>query len=290
MNALQVLGACELGLIYGLVALGVYISFRVIDFPDLTVDGSFPLGAAVTASLLVQGCSPVLSFIVALFAGLLAGAVTAYLSVRWNILGLLASILTMTALYSINLRIMGQQPNIALINEPTLFQDYSVLNVLFVLTVVTVLLLKMFFSSDFGLAMRASGINPKAGSAYGVSSGKVKFIALSMSNGLVAAAGALFTQSQGFADISMGTGTIVIGLASVIIGESVFHPRSLGLALFACVIGSVLYRLVISLALNASEIGLQASDLNLLTAALVATATILAKWMKKKQKKERVRA
>lgn len=290
MNALQVLGACELGLIYGLVALGVYISFRVIDFPDLTVDGSFPLGAAVTASLLVQGCSPVLSFIVALFAGLLAGAVTAYLSVRWNILGLLASILTMTALYSINLRIMGQQPNIALINEPTLFQDYSVLNVLFVLTVVTVLLLKMFFSSDFGLAMRASGINPKAGSAYGVSSGKVKFIALSMSNGLVAAAGALFTQSQGFADISMGTGTIVIGLASVIIGESVFHPRSLGLALFACVIGSVLYRLVISLALNASEIGLQASDLNLLTAALVATTTILAKWMKKKQKKERVRA
>lgn len=290
MNALQVLGACELGLIYGLVALGVYISFRVIDFPDLTVDGSFPLGAAVTASLLVQGCSPVLSFIVALSAGLLAGAVTAYLSVRWNILGLLASILTMTALYSINLRIMGQQPNIALINEPTLFQDYSVLNVLFVLTVVTVLLLKMFFSSDFGLAMRASGINPKAGSAYGVSSGKVKFIALSMSNGLVAAAGALFTQSQGFADISMGTGTIVIGLASVIIGESVFHPRSLGLALFACVIGSVLYRLVISLALNASEIGLQASDLNLLTAALVATTTILAKWMKKKQKKERVRA
>ncbi len=281
MNILQLLGSCELGLIYALVAIAVYISFRVIDFPDLTVDGSFPLGAAVSASLLINGCNPLLSCGLALLAGLLSGALTGYLSVRWNILGLLAGILTMTALYSINLRVMGNSPNIALLNEPTLFKDMNVAGVLLAITAAVILLLKRFFSSHFGLGMRAAGINAKAGAAYGIRTGRMKIVALAISNSLVALAGALFAQSQGFADISMGTGTVIVGLASVIIGETIFRPKSIGLALVACMIGSVIYRVVISLALNAHEFGLKASDLNLVTAILVTLTMIGAKLTKK---------
>lgn len=281
MNILQLLGSCELGLIYALVAIAVYISFRVIDFPDLTVDGSFPLGAAVSATLLTCGWNPALSCAIAFIAGLASGALTGYLNVRWKILGLLAGILTMTALYSINLRIMGNSPNISLMNEPTIFNDTHVVMVLLIITVVVILLLQRFFSSHFGLGMRAAGINAKAGAAYGIRTGRMKIVALAISNALVALAGALFAQSQGFADISMGTGTVIVGLASVIIGETIFHPKSIGLALLACMVGSVLYRVAISLALNAHEFGLKASDLNLVTAILVILTMIAAKLTKK---------
>lgn len=282
MNSLQFFGSLELGLIFSLVALGVYLSFRIIDFPDLTVDASFPLGAAVAGISILQGLNPFLATFLAIFAGALAGLMTAYMNVKWNILGLLASILTMTGLYSINLRVMGNRPNLVIMDEPTLFHYAPVLALLAGIVLVVLLLLYAFFSSEFGLGVRAAGINPRAGAAYGISSNKVKLIVLAMSNALVAFAGALFTQSQGFADVSMGTGTIVIGLASVIMGETFLESSAMLKNLIACVVGSLLYRFAISLALNSSEVGLESSDLNLITAILVAVAMIVPKMRAKK--------
>jgi len=277
MNMIQFLGSIELGLIYGLVAIGVYLTFRVIDFPDLTVDGSFPLGAAVAASLLVGGVSPVSATIIACIAGAAAGFVTGYLHVRFQILGLLASILTMTALYSINLRIM-KSPNIALLSEATLFGSGD--NVILVMLGIVVSicgLLIYFLYTHFGLGIRASGVNARVSRTYGVNVGAMILIMLALSNGIVAFAGALFAQSQGFADISMGAGTIIIGLASVIIGETIIHTRRVWLALLSCIVGSVVYRLAIAFALNSSDIGLKASDLNLITAVIVTLTMILPK-------------
>jgi putative ABC transport system permease protein len=216
MNQLQLLGAVEIGLIYSLVAIGVYITFKVIDFPDLTVDGSFTLGAAVSSAMIFAGYNPYIATIVSILSGACAGWFTGYLNVRWNILGLLAGILTMTALYSINLRIMGR-PNIAIIDEGTVFGSWPIILVILLITIVTILKLTRFFASEFGLAIRAVGINPKVSSAYGIKVGVMKIVALAISNGIVALAGSLFAQSQGFSDISMGTGTIIVGLASVII-------------------------------------------------------------------------
>ena len=280
MNQLQLLGAVEIGLIYSLVAIGVYITFKVIDFPDLTVDGSFTLGAAVSSAMIFAGYNPYIATIVSIFSGACAGWVTGYLNVRWNILGLLAGILTMTALYSINLRIMGR-PNIAIIDESTVFGNWPIIAVILLITTLTILKLTRFFASEFGLAIRAVGINPKVSSAYGIRVGVMKIVALAISNGIVALAGSLFAQSQGFSDISMGTGTIIVGLASVIIGEALVHPERIWVGLVTCAVGSILYRIAIAFALNAHDIGLEASDLNLITALLV-TFTMIATRLKKK--------
>lgn len=280
MNQLQLLGAVEIGLIYSLVAIGVYITFKVIDFPDLTVDGSFTLGAAVSSAMIFAGYNPYIATAVSILSGACAGWVTGYLNVRWNILGLLAGILTMTALYSINLRIMGR-PNIAIIDESTVFGSWSIILVILFITIVTILILTRFFASEFGLAIRAVGINPKVSSAYGIRVGVMKIVALAISNGIVALAGSLFAQSQGFADISMGTGTIIVGLASVIIGEALVHPERIWVGLVTCAVGSILYRIAIAFALNAHDIGLEASDLNLITALLVALTMIATRFRKK---------
>ncbi|WP_316354439.1 ABC transporter permease [Candidatus Trichorickettsia mobilis] len=276
MNQLQFLGALEIGLIYALVAVAVFITFRIIDFPDLTVDGTFALGAAVSAAMITVGYNPWIATIAAILAGAIAGIITGYLHVKWDILGLLAGILTMTALYSINLRIM-QKPNIAIIDDLTVFSIGSVIATTFIMVVILILLLTRFFATEFGLAIRAVGINPKVSTAYGINVGLMKIIALSLSNGIVALAGSLFTQSQGFADISMGTGVVIGGLASVIIGEAILHPKKIWIGLITCVFGSIAYRIAIALALNANDIGLEASDLNLITAALVAITMRLHK-------------
>ncbi|WPY00832.1 ABC transporter permease [Candidatus Trichorickettsia mobilis] len=276
MNQLQFLGALEIGLIYALVAVAVFITFRIIDFPDLTVDGTFALGAAVSAAMITVGYNPWVATIAAILAGAVAGTVTGYLHVKWDILGLLAGILTMTALYSINLRIM-QRPNIAIIDDLTVFSMSSVITITFIIVVILILLLTSFFATEFGLAIRAVGINSKVSTAYGINVGLMKIIALSLSNGIVALAGSLFTQSQGFADISMGTGVVIGGLASVIIGEAILHPKKIWIGLITCVFGSIAYRIAIALALNANDIGLEASDLNLITAALVAITMRLHK-------------
>ncbi len=283
MNQVALFGALELGLIYGLVALGVFLSFRVLSFPDLTVDGSFPLGAAVAASAIVAGIDPYLATLLAILAGALAGLVTAVLNVRFRILHLLASILTMIALFSINLRIMGR-PNIALLGEPTVltpFQRLGVRDMLLtpalvgVALVVVMVLLTRFLASDYGLALRATGANPRMARAQGIATGRAICVGMALSNALVALAGALFAQTNGFADITIGTGTIVVGLAAVIIGETLLPARRIGLVVVAAVLGSILYRLAVALALNAHVLGLQASDLNLVTAALVGLALIL---------------
>lgn len=270
MQILQFTGALELGLIYGLVALAVYLSFRVINFPDLTVDGSFTLGAAVSAILIVKGMNPILATLFAAAAGTLAGTVTGYLHIRWHILSLLAGILTMIALYSVNLRIMGQ-PNVSLLNVNTVFSsDHSVLPLMAIIIGVILLSLNRFLNSQFGLALRATGINPQTCRSYGVNTGNMTIVGLALSNGIVALAGALFAQIQGFADIAMGTGTIITGLASVIIGETCVRTRNIPLILLSCLLGSVIYRLAIALALNSDALGLRVSDLNLITATLVA--------------------
>jgi putative tryptophan/tyrosine transport system permease protein len=283
MSQIAFLGALELGLIYGLVALGVFLSFRVLNFPDLTVDGSFPLGAAVAASAIVAGLDPYLATLLALLAGALAGLVTAVLNVRFGILHLLASILTMIALFSINLRIMGR-PNIALLTEPSVLTPLLPLGVwLPVLKVLAMgavalaaaLLLIRFLASDYGLAMRATGANPRMAEAQGVQTGRAILVGMALSNALVALAGALFAQTAGFADISIGTGTIVVGLAAVIVGETLLPARRIGIVVLACLVGSILYRLAVALALNSDVLGLTASDLNLVTAVLVGLALIL---------------
>jgi putative tryptophan/tyrosine transport system permease protein len=282
LNLVALVGAVELGLVFGLVALGVYLSFRVLAFPDLTVDGSFPLGAAVAATAIVGGVDPYLATLLAILAGALAGLVTAVLNVRFGILHLLASILTMIALYSINLRIMGR-PNIALITEPTVLTPFENLlpplwlRPLLVLVVVAivVVLLARFLLSEAGLAMRAVGVNPRMAEAQGIGIPAATYLGMAMSNALVALAGALFAQLNGFADVTIGTGTIVVGLASVIVGETVLPLRGVVGAVLACVLGSVLYRIAVAAALASGALGLQASDLNLITAVLVGLALVL---------------
>lgn len=277
------MGAMEIGLIFGLVALGVLISFRILNFPDLTVDGSFPLGGAVAATLIASGSNPFVATIVATAAGALAGFATGWLNVRLKIMDLLAGILMMTALYSINLRIMGR-PNVPLIFEPTVFSalmpgiwaeyiEKPLVLLCFVL--IAKVVLDLYFSSERGLAMRATGANPRMANAQGVATGWAKLVGLAISNALVALGGALFAQSQGGADISMGIGTIVIGLAAVIIGESVLPSRRILWATLAVIIGALLYRFFIALALNSNWIGLQSQDLNLIASVLVVIVLVL---------------
>ncbi len=282
MTIFAFLGAVEVGLIFGLVALGAYLSFRVLAFPDLTVEGSFPLGAAVAATLIVAGLNPVLATLAAALAGATAGMVTAYLNVRFKILHLLAGILTAVALYSVNLRIMGR-PNMPLLGQETLFTPLRGLAVpsyvlvpaaLVVLVLVVKLLLDRFLHSEIGLAMRATGANPEMARANGVDTGGLTVLGLAMSNALVGLAGGLFAQTQGAADISMGVGVIIVGIAAVIIGETLMPSRRLVILTLAVVVGSIVYRIAIALALNVGFIGLTASDVNLITAALVAFALV----------------
>lgn len=289
MSLIASLGALEIGLIFGLVALGVLLSFRIINFPDLTVDGSFPLGGAVAAALIVGGWNPFAATALAIAAGALSGALTAWLNVSLRIMQLLASILVMIGLYSINLRVMGK-PNVALINEPTVFSVLALDGVpdywmkpltLLVIVVVAKIMLDLFFASEAGLAMRATGSNPRMSRAQGISTDRQTIAGLALSNALVALAGALFAQSQGGADISMGVGTIVIGLAAVIIGETLLPTRRLVVTTLACLLGAVLYRFFIAAALNTDFLGLQAQDLNLVTAVLVAVALMVPVWKRK---------
>jgi putative ABC transport system permease protein len=285
MNELQFLGTVEIGLIYALITIGVYLTFRIIDFPDLTVDGSFTLGAAVATVMIAAGYNPWFATLSAIMAGSVAGMITGYLNVRWDILGLLAGILTMTALYSVNLRIM-QRPNIAIIDEPTIFLNDAIILTSLIIVVIIIAILTRFFSAEFGLAVRGAGMNPTVSRAYGINVGMVKIIMLALSNAIVALGGALFAQSQGFADISMGSGTVIIGLASVIIGEAIFlNPKKIILVLIACVIGSIIYRIAVAFALNAHDIGLEVYDLNLITAIIVAVTMILPKLKKRWSKK-----
>ena len=277
------MGSMEIGLIFALVALGVLISFRILNFPDLSVDGTFPLGGAVAAILISKGSNPFLATAAATAAGALAGLATGLLNVRLKIMDLLAGILMMTALYSINLRIMGR-PNVPLINEPTVFTqlmpqvapDYiERVIILVAVVVVAKLLLDAYLATQRGLAMRATGVNPRMASAQGVNTAQAKLAGLAISNALVSLGGALFAQTQGGSDLSMGIGTIVSGLAAVIIGENVLPARRMFWTTLAVVVGALLYRFFIALALNSDWIGLQSQDLNLIASTLVTVVLVL---------------
>lgn len=273
------LPAVEQGLIYGLMALGVYISFRVLAFPDLSVDGTFPLGAAVAATLIISGWDPFLASLVAAGAGMVAGAFTGILSTKFRIQGLLAGVLTMIMLYSINLRIMGR-PNLPLLGRPSalstavealgLPRTWGLVVVAALLALGIKLILDLFFHTELGSAMRATGDNPHMVQAFGVNPETMVILGLALSNGLVALSGALVAQYSGFADVGMGVGTIVAGLASVIVGEMILRPRGVFWATGAVLLGSSLYRGAILVALRyGSVLGFTASDLKLLTALVV---------------------
>ena len=277
---LAIQGAAFQGIIWGIMTLGVYITFKVLDFPDLTVDGSFALGGAVSAILISNGMNPFITLFFSLLAGSLAGLATGILNTKLQIPGILAGILTMIALYSINIRVMGGRPNIPLLGMATsltiiqnilsLSKVVSDLLVGFVFSVFIVLIMYWFFGTEMGCAIRATGNNEKMIRALGVDTNVMKTIGLMISNALVSLSGALVTQSQGYADVGMGTGTIVIGLASVIIGEVIFGNRFNFLyKLSSIVMGSIIYRIIIAIVL---QLGLKATDLKLLTAIIVAIA------------------
>lgn len=278
------IGAVELGLLYGVMALGVYLTFRVLRFPDLTVDGTFTMGAAVAAAMITSGQNPVLATLAGGGAGLVAGFVTGLLHTKGRIDGLLAGILTMIALWSVNLRIMGGA-NVPLLREDTLMtplRDAHLLGrtwigaLIFLAGVfVLKLLVDWFLSTDLGLAIQATGNNKEMIGSLGANTDRTTMLTLSLSNGFVGLCGALVAQYQGFADISMGIGLILVGLASVILGQAVLGQRFLFLASFAVVVGAVIYRIIIFVAL---QVGLDPNDMKAVTAALVVLALLLPRW------------
>lgn len=270
-------GSIEQGLVYGVLALGVYLTFRVLNFPDLTVEGSFPLGAAVSATLIVAGVHPLAAIAGAVAAGMAAGLLTGLLNTKMRISGLLAGILTMTALYSINLRIMGR-PNVPLLRQPTLFTNLRnwgfdhPMQALIVFAVIALglkLLLDLFLATEVGLAMRATGDNADMIRSFGVSTESMTILGLALANGLVAMAGALTAQYQGYADVGMGLGMIVVGLASVILGNALLRPSTVPRGTLGVLMGSILYRLAIFFALRA---GFAPTDLRIVTAVIVILA------------------
>jgi putative tryptophan/tyrosine transport system permease protein len=291
------IGALTLGLILALLAFGVYVSFRIFNIPDITADGSVTLGAAVTAALIVGGHGAALSTACGALAGMAAGAVTGVLATKCNINKLLAGILVMTALYSVNLHVMGRS-NLPLLDHTTLatradqlgvfvfggdrdldvagwtvgVRDASMLIFVLLFVVAAGLLLHAFFHTHLGTAMRATGDNPQMIRALGVSVDTLTIFGLALSNGLVALSGALIAQYQGFADVQMGVGIVVLGLASVIIGEALVGSRAVGLLIAGTVMGSVLFRLLVAIALRW---GLNPNDLKLITALFVFTALVM---------------
>lgn len=284
------------GLLWALLALGVFITFRILDVADLTVEGSFPMGAAISAVLITMGVNPWLTVLIAGVGGMIAGAVTGWIHTKLKIPALLAGILTMIALYSVNLHIMGKA-NISLLRMDTVYSAIHSMGISnavaltiigVVVTVVVGLFLFWFFGTELGTSIRATGVNPQMIRAQGVNTDTMIVLGLLLSNGFVAVSGALIAQSQGFADIGMGVGTIVIGLASVIIGEVLFASSSVVrklfgnssfvLSLVAVVFGSIIYRIVIAAVLY---LGMPPNDLKLFTAILVALALSLPTWQGK---------
>ncbi|MDI3481921.1 MAG: putative tryptophan/tyrosine transport system permease protein [Tepidanaerobacteraceae bacterium] len=293
----MLLKSVEQGLVFGIMALGVYITFKILNFADLSVDGSFPLGAAVAASLIVGGHSPFTATLAAILAGALAGYITGFLNTAGKISDLLAGILTMTSLYSINLRIMGK-PNIPLLNQPTVFSiiqgdikkifpgfptQYTYLILFIIIVIIVKTLLDAFLKTQLGLALRATGDNPQMIRSQGVNTDMTKIIGLSFSNALISLAGALVAQYQGFADVGMGIGTIIAGLASVIIGDALVGEKSIFIATLGVLFGSFLYRFSISLVLSFRLA--QASDLKLLTALVVILALTAPRFKKSLNRK-----
>ena len=300
------IGSTTIGLILALLALGIFISFRIFDFPDVTAEGSFTFGAATGASLIAIGVNPLLACLIAFLAGIVAGSATGIIHTQFKINPLLSGILVMTALYSINLHVMGKS-NVPLLNETTVFtwiDNFSnsvsgvdaktmilgwevaskdLWTLFFCLLAITVfsVILWWFFRTNLGTAMRATGDNDQMIRALGVNTKTMIILGIGISNGLIALSGAMLAQSQGFADVQMGIGMMVWGLASVIIGEAIINDNSLGFVIGGAVLGSVLFRLLVAIALRW---GLNPNDLKIITALFVFIALILPSLMKNKKK------
>lgn len=286
----MILGILEQGLIYGILALGLLITYRILDFPDLTVDSSFPLGAAVSAVLTLQGMPPALTLLCAIAAGALAGLVTGLIHVKCKVRDLLSGIITMTALYSINLRIAGKA-NLPIFAKDTLFKnawtkalpdwisDYSTVLLILVITLAAKILLDLFLKTKAGYLLRAAGDNASVVTTLARDEGTVKIMGLMIANGLVALAGAVMCQQQRFFDISMGTGTMVIGLASVIIGTNLFKRFTWLKSTTMAIVGSILYKACVSIAISC---GLEATDMKLITAVLFLLILVAGNGRRKK--------
>ncbi len=300
------IGSTTIGLILAFLALGIFISFRIFEFPDITAEGSFTFGAATASALIVANVNPLIAILAAFIAGMIAGAATGIIHTRFNINPLLSGILVMTALYSVNLHIMGKS-NIPLLNESTVFtwienfsgsvsgadsktmiigwevatKDLWTLLFCFLAILIFCLVLWWFFRTNLGTAMRATGDNAQMIRALGVNTKLLIIAGVALSNGFIALAGAMLAQYQGFADVQMGLGMMVWGLASVIIGEAIINDNSLGFIITGAVLGSVLFRLLVAIALRW---GLNPNDLKIITALFVFTALILPGIMKKYKK------
>ncbi|WP_249869431.1 ABC transporter permease [Oceanobacillus saliphilus] len=310
---ISMFGAVESGVIYAIMALGVYLTFRVLDFPDLTVDGSFVTGAAVAALSIVNGVPPVLATIFALLAGFIAGCITGLLHTKGKVNALLSGILMMTALYSINLRILGQ-PTLSMLNESTVFTQLSsfwsmtgidtALNgllstlglerfpktwgIVFVMLVVTIVIkfvTDYYLKTEVGLALRAIGDNKRMIRSLSANTDNLTIVGVGISNGLVALSGALIGQLGGFADVNMGIGMIVIGLASVIIGEALFGTKTIARATLAVIGGAIIYRIIVTLALRVDF--LETGDMKMITAIIVIFALVGPRILQMRKEKKR---
>ena len=314
-------GSVELGIIYAIMALGVYLTFRVLDFPDMTVDGSFVTGAGTAATMIVLGYNPILATVVATVAGFIAGCVTGLLHTKGKINPLLAGILMMIALYSINLRIMGitsnsgvTRPNIPLLNTDTVFSMFggfwsklgiddalsnllsstglksvpSTWGILVLMLIVTFFIkcvLDWFLKTEVGLAIRATGDNKRMIRSFSANTDSLLILGLGISNAMVALAGALIAQYTKFSDIGLGIGMIVVGLASVIIGEAIFGTKSIVRTTFAVVAGAIIYRIIYALALRVDW--LDTGDMKLITAIIVILALVIPQILNKQKEKKR---
>jgi len=314
-------GSVEQGIIYAIMALGLYLTFRVLDFPDLTIDGSFVTGAATAAMMIVLGYSPFIATVVAIVAGFIAGCMTGLLHTKGKINALLAGILMQIALYSINLRIMGMTKeggggvsNVPLLSSETLFTQfqnfwsglgidtaindmlrgigietlpstYGALIVVLIITVAIKFISDWFLKTEIGLAIRATGDNKRMIRSFSANTDWLVILGLGISNGLVALAGALIAQYNKFADAQMGIGMIVIGLASIIIGEAIFGTKSIMRVTFAVVIGAIIYRIIYALALRVEF--LDTGDMKLITAVIVILALVVPQILDKRKEKKR---
>ncbi|MBE3101994.1 MAG: ABC transporter permease [Firmicutes bacterium] len=279
------LGVLEEGFVYAIMALGVYITYKILDFPDLSADGTFPLGGAVTVVLIGAGISPVLTLFISFFAGAVAGMIAGIIHVKFKVRDLLSGIIMMTALYSVNLRIAGRA-NVPIFTKDTIFenplleklipqgfQPFLVTAILLIIVIMMKLLLDLYLSTKSGYLLRAVGDNETLVTSLAKDKGTVKIIGLSIANAFVALAGSIYSQKNGFFEISTGTGTMVIGLASVIIGINLFKKASFIKTTTAVIIGAVIYKLCVSIAIS---LGMAASDLKFITAALFLIILVLS--------------
>ncbi|MCR2043604.1 ABC transporter permease [Anaerosalibacter massiliensis] len=262
------LGILQQSFIFSIMVMGVYITYRILNFPDLSADGSFTLGASVSAVLIIKGVNPHISLIIAMLAGGMAGAVTGFLNVKLKIKDILSGILVMVGLYSINLRVMGVS-NLSLFNYDTIFSNKDSMIMNLIILILCAVLFTLFFKTKLGYVMKGTGDNENMIISLGLDTGKIKILALSISNGMIALAGGILAQYQGFSDINMGTGTVVMGLASIVLAYSIFRNIPFLNASVLCIIGTFLYRTSIALSL---KLGFNPSDLKLISAIIVVIA------------------